>query len=247
MPGFRQQMPPMFPPFGMGGPGGAPRMPMAPQMMGANPWMSQMAAFGGMPGRPMFPPMASAMGASAGMPLGSGHAGVTSASVGGGPMSRPLGASVGGGPISSARVIPSSAGMGPGSQPATDGGAIPSSRLGAMSSAAMRESQPPLTEAVLAKTKAGERKRLIGERLFPKIQEIEPRLAGKITGMLLEMDNVELLNILEQPKELMRKINEALAVLREHQMRQSQRNSGKNPSAKQSASGKNPSVGHATT
>merc|ERR1712113_974875 len=51
----------------------------------------------------------------------------------------------------------------------------------------------PLTAEMLQDAKPAEKKRLIGERLFPKIQVVEPRLAGKITGMLLEMDNTELL------------------------------------------------------
>eukprot|EP01083_Nonionella_stella_P053806 142191_1 len=51
----------------------------------------------------------------------------------------------------------------------------------------------PLTEDMLQGAKPAEQRRLIGERLFPKIQVVEPRLAGKITGMLLEMDNTVLL------------------------------------------------------
>ena len=65
--------------------------------------------------------------------------------------------------------------------------------------------------------KPSERKRLIGERLFPKIREIEPRLAGKLTGMLLEMDNTELLVLLEKRDLLMEKINETMCVLKDNQ------------------------------
>jgi len=57
---------------------------------------------------------------------------------------------------------------------------------------------------------------LLGERLFPLIQNVEPQLAGKITGMLLEMDNGELLNLLESPDALNAKIMEAISVLQMH-------------------------------
>ena len=79
----------------------------------------------------------------------------------------------------------------------------------------------PLTAEMIKDAKPAEKKRLIGERLFPKIQVVEPRLAGKITGMLLEMDNDELLILLSEQKALMNKINEAMTILKEHQERQS--------------------------
>jgi polyadenylate-binding protein len=43
-----------------------------------------------------------------------------------------------------------------------------------------------------------------------------PDLAGKITGMLLEMDNSELLNLLENQEAMDSKVNEALSVLHEY-------------------------------
>ena len=42
-----------------------------------------------------------------------------------------------------------------------------------------------------------------------------PDLAGKITGMLLEMDNAELLPLLSSKEALDGKVNEAIAVLNE--------------------------------
>uniref|UniRef100_A0A674A1N0 Polyadenylate-binding protein n=1 Tax=Salmo trutta TaxID=8032 RepID=A0A674A1N0_SALTR len=56
-----------------------------------------------------------------------------------------------------------------------------------------------------------------GERLFPLIQAVHPSLAGKITGMLLEIDNSELLHMLESNESLRSKVEEAVAVLQAHQ------------------------------
>lgn len=45
----------------------------------------------------------------------------------------------------------------------------------------------------LANMAPNQQKQMLGEAIYPKIQVIQPDLAGKITGMLLEMDNSELL------------------------------------------------------
>jgi polyadenylate-binding protein len=74
----------------------------------------------------------------------------------------------------------------------------------------------PLTIKALASAPEELRKQMIGEQLFPKIKSAQPVLAGKITGMLLEMDNGELLHLLESPESLNDKIQEALAVLQTH-------------------------------
>lgn len=46
----------------------------------------------------------------------------------------------------------------------------------------------------------------VGERLFPLIQAMHANLAGKITGMLLEIDNSELLHMLESHESLRSKV-----------------------------------------
>jgi polyadenylate-binding protein len=52
-----------------------------------------------------------------------------------------------------------------------------------------------LLQSQLATVGPQQQKQLLGEALFPKIQVMQPELAGKITGMLLEMDNSELVNL----------------------------------------------------
>lgn len=74
----------------------------------------------------------------------------------------------------------------------------------------------PLTAAALASASPEMQKNMIGERLYPLIHNTQPELAGKITGMLLEMDNSELLHLLESPDALNSKITEALQVLEAH-------------------------------
>jgi len=73
----------------------------------------------------------------------------------------------------------------------------------------------PLVKA-LANAPEEMRKQMIGERLLPLIKIQEPALAGKITGMLLEMDDSELIHLLESHPALNEKISEALQVLQQH-------------------------------
>lgn len=75
---------------------------------------------------------------------------------------------------------------------------------------------PGLTAAALAAAPPEMQKQMLGEALFPLIASREPAHAGKITGMLLEMDNSELLHLLESPEALEGKIEEAVIVLKQH-------------------------------
>jgi polyadenylate-binding protein len=54
---------------------------------------------------------------------------------------------------------------------------------------------PGVDMSVLNAAAPGQQKQMLGEALYPKIHEMQPELAGKITGMLLEMDNSELINL----------------------------------------------------
>lgn len=83
------------------------------------------------------------------------------------------------------------------------------------------QGQEPLTASMLAAAQPQEQKQMLGERLFPLIQVMYPDLAGKITGMLLEIDNSELLHMLESRESLKAKVEEAVAVLQAHQAKAS--------------------------
>lgn len=94
------------------------------------------------------------------------------------------------------------------------------------------QGQEPLTATMLASADANEQKQMLGERLFPLIQvspnvlrlcmkragtselqidlillqQMYSDLAGKITGMLLEIDNSDLLHMLEHQESLKAKV-----------------------------------------
>merc|ERR1719500_1342440 len=76
-----------------------------------------------------------------------------------------------------------------------------------------RGQDEPLTAAALAAAPPGMQKQMLGEKLFPRISRFQPELAGKITGMMLEMDNSELLMLLESDQQLKLKVEEAMKVL----------------------------------
>ncbi|XP_052085612.1 polyadenylate-binding protein 4-like [Mytilus californianus] len=93
-------------------------------------------------------------------------------------------------------------------QPQTQGGVI------------QVQGQEPLSSTMLADAPQQEQQQMLGERLFPLIQSMYPDLAGKITGMLLEIDNSEFLQMLESKESLEAKVNEAVAVLQAHQAKE---------------------------
>lgn len=83
-----------------------------------------------------------------------------------------------------------------------------------------RPAQPPrndqaLTAQKLASAPPGMQKQMLGEQLYPAVSRLQPELAGKITGMMLEMDNSELLMMLESEAQLRQKVEEAMRVLQQ--------------------------------
>lgn len=55
---------------------------------------------------------------------------------------------------------------------------------------------------------------MLGESLYPLVDQLEHDNAAKVTGMLLEMDQTEVLHLLESPDALKAKVEEAMDVLR---------------------------------
>ncbi|WFC97383.1 Protein phosphatase PP2A regulatory subunit B [Malassezia yamatoensis] len=76
-----------------------------------------------------------------------------------------------------------------------------------------------LTAAALANATPEEQKQMLGEAIYPKIAATQPQLAGKLTGMILELPVGELLHLLEDDEALSGKVDEALNVLREYESR----------------------------
>lgn len=145
-----------------------------------------------------------------------------------------------GGPRPADGVPPARAGQTAGTQPAVNGArppqqggplpaGAPANRVPAAGPAGRaqgvnRSSAPipgapegvTVTASALANATPMEAKQMLGEVLFLKIAPTEPELAGKITGMLLEIDNAEVLHLIENQEALNAKVSEAIAVLNEY-------------------------------
>lgn len=52
------------------------------------------------------------------------------------------------------------------------------------------------------------------------VKQLQPDHASKITGMLLEMDEMEIVHMFENPDSLKAKVDEALAVLQAHRAKE---------------------------
>lgn len=75
------------------------------------------------------------------------------------------------------------------------------------------QGQEPLTASMLAQAPPETQKQMLGDRIFPLIHSMFPDQSNKITGMLLEIDNSELLHMLEHQESLRSRAEEAVAVL----------------------------------
>ncbi|KAL3321909.1 hypothetical protein AABB24_039497, partial [Solanum stoloniferum] len=81
--------------------------------------------------------------------------------------------------------------------------------------AAMGQPVPISTLATaLANAPPEQQRTMLGESLYPLVDQLEHEHAAKVTGMLLEMDQTEVLHLLESPEALKAKVSEAMDVLR---------------------------------
>ena len=75
--------------------------------------------------------------------------------------------------------------------------------------------------SMLAISSPQEQKQILGERLFPLVQRMnpdqsKPHIAGKITGMILEKENQKILQMIENQDDLLKQVKAALDVLAQH-------------------------------
>ncbi|KAL1534176.1 poly(A) binding protein Pab2, variant 2 [Salvia divinorum] len=68
--------------------------------------------------------------------------------------------------------------------------------------------------SALANATPEQQRTMLGENLYPLVDQLEHEHAAKVTGMLLEMDQTEVLHLLESPDALKSKVSEAMDVLR---------------------------------
>ncbi|KAL8132985.1 hypothetical protein AgCh_008450 [Apium graveolens] len=76
--------------------------------------------------------------------------------------------------------------------------------------------KPATLASALASANPANQRVMLGEHLYPLVQRLEHEHAGKVTGMLLEMDQTEVLHLIESPDALKKKIAEAMDALVEN-------------------------------
>jgi len=97
--------------------------------------------------------------------------------------------------------------------------AMPGVPGGMLSVPYSRDASPgPMPAGALATSLANapieQQRTMLGENLYPLVDQLEHEHAAKVTGMLLEMDQTEILHLLETPDALKSKVAEAMDVLR---------------------------------
>ncbi|KAF9918085.1 Protein phosphatase PP2A regulatory subunit B [Lobosporangium transversale] len=188
---------------------------MIPRPRWVNPGQPQQMHPGGpIPGYPLgqgFPPM------GPGRPRGQGPRSQSQRGGAAGQQGRPQGSPAQGGPTGGAPRGAHGGGRGGYTRNTGQGRNASAQVASGGSGAGGLGDANTLTAAALAAADPDQQKQMVGEHLYPKIASRQPDYAGKITGMLLEMDNGELLHLLEDSEALDAKVEEAVSVLKAHE------------------------------
>uniref|UniRef100_A0ACD6AED8 Uncharacterized protein n=1 Tax=Avena sativa TaxID=4498 RepID=A0ACD6AED8_AVESA len=67
----------------------------------------------------------------------------------------------------------------------------------------------------LASTDLDKQHVILGEKLYPLVEQLEPEFATKVTRMLLELENTEILHLIESDSDLRNKVFQAMEALRQ--------------------------------
>eukprot|EP00607_Mallomonas_marina_P004625 CAMPEP_0182428938 /NCGR_PEP_ID=MMETSP1167-20130531/24762_1 /TAXON_ID=2988 /ORGANISM="Mallomonas Sp, Strain CCMP3275" /LENGTH=561 /DNA_ID=CAMNT_0024612169 /DNA_START=403 /DNA_END=2088 /DNA_ORIENTATION=+ len=231
LPGQQPRQPfPMMPPNMMQPPRGPRGMPNYPRQQGAYPMMQynnmQQPGQQNVPQPFKRPPMNGQMQGAPGQQQNRRNPGGRGGMVNGPPRGPPMPNQ-----MPATRMVPGAGGQPNNLKYTAQARNQPQANMGGMQPQMMMSQMPPSTalpqnvplpqdqldHQILAQADSQTQKNMIGERLYPLIHRHHADLAGKITGMLLEMDNAELLHLLESPEALSSKVDEAITVLRLHQ------------------------------
>jgi polyadenylate-binding protein len=120
-------------------------------------------------------------------------------------------------PAAAQRAAPAPQSRPAGAQPAAKKAAAPATK--AQQAAPDMHQAPSLNPQILSSLSPAERKHALGTALFPLVLACtgqNTERAAKVTGMILELDSTDILELTDDQSKLQQKVNEALAVLREH-------------------------------
>jgi len=89
-------------------------------------------------------------------------------------------------------------------------------QLGSFPTQTFPQAPPPLDIDAFNAASYDQQKQMIGENLYPKVYAQQPKIAGKITGMILELDNAELIDLTSDEAALRHLIEEGLGVYNDY-------------------------------
>ncbi|KEQ74455.1 Polyadenylate-binding protein/Hyperplastic disc protein [Aureobasidium namibiae CBS 147.97] len=89
-------------------------------------------------------------------------------------------------------------------------------QLGSFPPQTLPQTPPALDIDAFSAAPHAQQKQMIGEILYPKVYTQQPKIAGKITRMLLELDNAELIDLISDEPALRHRIERAMGVYNDY-------------------------------